>query len=116
MSDDVELSQRLTRVARETPGVAAVFPAKPIVAAAADAVAVALQLREPDVLVDIDRSGGSTTVTAQIGTSADRPAPDVVRAAGERLRDAVRAEVDGELVVHVTVRLVERGAARADEG
>ncbi|QHC75094.1 hypothetical protein [Rathayibacter sp. VKM Ac-2805] len=107
--DDTALSQRLTAGIRDTEGVAGVYPAQPIVEAAADALAVKLALRSPDVLVDIDRSEGFTTVTAHIAASASLPAPETLRAVGERMLALLRADpsVSGPFAVNVKVRLVE---------
>ncbi len=109
MTDDTGLSQRLTEVARRTAGVSAVFAAKPAVAAAADALAVALALREPDVLVDVARSEGFTTFTVHIAADAATPAPQTLRAVGEAVRDLVLAEGAAEhhFAVNVKARMIE---------
>ncbi|SMH48680.1 hypothetical protein SAMN06295885_3098 [Rathayibacter oskolensis] len=107
MTDDTELSRRLTAAIRDTEGVAGVYPAQPILEAAADALAVRLALRQPDVLVDIDHSDGFTTVTAHIAALAALPAPDTLRTVGELLRDVLTAELSGPFSVHVTARLIE---------
>ncbi|MFJ4221948.1 hypothetical protein [Curtobacterium luteum] len=106
--DDETLSRTLTAAIRDVPGVVAVYPPRPIAHAAAEAVARTLALREPDVLVDLDRHGATLRVEAGIAVSGDRPAPDTVRAVGERVRALLDAEVDGGAdLVSVTVRLVE---------
>ncbi|KZX21223.1 hypothetical protein [Rathayibacter tanaceti] len=109
MTDDTALSRRLTDEIRDTEGVTGVYPAQPIVEAAADAVAVSLALRLPDVLVDIDRSEGFTTVTAHIAASAALPAPETLRLVGERMHALLAADptVPGPFAVNVKVRLVE---------
>ncbi|QHC68241.1 hypothetical protein GSU68_17795 [Rathayibacter sp. VKM Ac-2759] len=107
MTDDTALSQRLTAAIRDTEGVAGVYPAQPILEAAADAIAVKLALRQPDVLVDIDRSEGFTTVSAHISAVAALPAPDTLRAVGERLRGMLESELSGPFAVTVKVRLIE---------
>ncbi|MFS0731629.1 hypothetical protein ABC270_16330 [Curtobacterium sp. 1P10AnD] len=106
--DDAALSSELTSAIRAVPGVVAVYPPRPIVHGAAEAVAAALALREPDVLVDIDRHGTTVRIAAGIAVSGDRPAPDTVREVGERVRDLVDQRVDGGAdLVTVTIRLVE---------
>ena len=109
MTDDTALSQRLTAAIREAEGVVGVYPAQPILEAAADALAVTLALRQPDVLVDIDRSEGFTTVSAHIAASAALPVPETLRSVGELLRGILAEEpgVTGPLAVTVKVRLVE---------
>lgn len=109
MTDDTELSRLLTAAIRQAEGVAGVYPAQPILEAAADAVAVKLALRQPDVLVDIDRSEGFTTVSAHIATVAAIPAPETLRAVGELVRGMLEEEpsVSGPLAVNVKVRLIE---------
>ncbi|PPH67320.1 hypothetical protein C5D25_00860 [Rathayibacter sp. AY1D7] len=109
MTDDTELSQRLTAEIRDIEGVAGVYPAQPIVEAAADALAVKLDLRQPDVLVDIDRSEGFTTVSAHIAASAALPAPETLRLGGEGMHapGAADPSVSGPLAVNVKVRLIE---------
>ncbi|MGL3198265.1 MULTISPECIES: hypothetical protein [Curtobacterium] len=112
--DDAALSSELTAAIRGVPGVLAVYPPWPLVHAAAEVVATALALREPDVLVDIDRHGAAVRVAAGIAVSGDRPAPDTVREVGERVRGLVDQWVEGGAdLVTVTVRLVE-DAATAD--
>lgn len=112
MSDDQDLSQRLTALLRTIDGVDDVFPAQPVVEAAADAIAVKLALREPDVLVDIDRSGGSgpgssVTVRAGIAANDGRPAGDTLREVGERVRDELTAAGEHPDLVTVSVRVIE---------
>ena len=116
MTDDTALSQRLTAAVRDAEGVVGVYPAQPLLEAAADALAVTLALRQPDVLVDIDRSEGFTTVSAHIATSAALPAPEILRAVGELLHGILREEpsVTGPLAVNVKVRLIE-DSGRAEE-
>jgi hypothetical protein len=114
--DDTALSQRLTAALREAEGVTGVYPAQPILEAAAEALAVKLALRQPDVLVDIDRSDGFTTVSAHIATTAALPAPEILRAVGEELRRLLDAEpsVTGPLAVNVKVRLIEDSGRAAE--
>lgn len=109
MTDDAGLSQRLTAAVREVDGVAGVFIAKPPIAAAAEAVAAALTLRDPDVLVDVSRADGFATFTVHLAVSAAAPTPDVLRAVGERIRDLVAAEgaADAPFAVNVRARLIE---------
>ncbi|MDQ0744472.1 hypothetical protein QFZ62_001780 [Clavibacter sp. B3I6] len=109
MLDDADLSRRLTAAVRGVDGVTGVYPAQPILEAAAVAIAGRLRLRAPDVLVDVDRRAGFTTVATQVATAADRPAADVIRAVGERVRDELAAEpgLDGPFDVRVQGRLVE---------
>ncbi|GAA4266255.1 hypothetical protein [Frondihabitans peucedani] len=109
MTDDVELSRALTAAVRATPGVAGVYPAQPVLEAAATVLAAKLALRQPDVLVDIDRTDGFTSVSVQIATHAAEAAPDTVRRVGETVRDLCveHGEDAAALTVAVTVRLVE---------
>ncbi|AMM19348.1 hypothetical protein AX769_03380 [Frondihabitans sp. PAMC 28766] len=111
MIDDAALSRRLTAAIRDTEGVAGVYPAQPIVEAAAGAIAVKLALRMPDILVDIERADGFTTISAHIATFAAVPAPSTVRRVGELIRTVVTAEGEsiGDLAVTVKVRLIEDG-------
>lgn len=111
MTDDTALSKHLTAAIRDVDGVSGVFPAQPVVEAAADAIAVKLALRMPDVLVDIDRADGFTTVSAHIATVASVPAPETLRRVGELIREHVHdaGAAEGELAVNVKVRLVEDG-------
>lgn len=106
--DDETLSRTLTSAVRDVPHVLAVYPPRPIVQAAAEVVAATLALREPDVLVDVDRSGSALRVSAGIAVDDQRPASDTVREVGERIRSVVDGlpgpQVD---VVTVTVRLIE---------
>jgi hypothetical protein len=110
--DDTALSQKLTVAIRDAEGVAGVYPAQPIVEAAAGAIAVTLALRMPDILVDIDRADGFTTFSAHIPTFASHPAPDTVRRVGELMRDIVTAEAasTGDIAITVKVRLIEDSA------
>lgn len=113
MAEDQELSRRLTDTARTTDGVRHVFPASSIVQVAADAVAVQLELREPDTLVDVDRDGGAVRIAAEIAVDGARPAPDTVREVGERIRSVVDAEPGPRPdTISVVVRLVEDAARR----
>lgn len=111
MHDDQDLSRRLTALLRTIDGVDDVFPAQPVVEAAADALAVKLALRQPDVLVDIERTGGgagaSVTVTAGIAVRGDRAAADTVREAGERIRDTLAGDGEHPDLITVTIRLIE---------
>ena len=110
MTDDTGLSQRLTDAVGRVDGVAAVFAAKPLVAAAADAVAAALTLREPDVLVEyVARADGFTTFTVHIAVAGSVPAPATLRAVGELVRDAVVSEgaAAEQFAVNVKARLIE---------
>lgn len=108
MTDDHALSRELTALIRATTGVAAVYPAQPIVEAAVDAVAVKLALRQPDVLVDVDRDGDALRIAAGIAVDDARPATDTVREVGERIRAVTdeRADVRPDLI-SVSVRLVD---------
>lgn len=107
MHDDQDLSQRLTALLRTVDGVDDVFPAQPIIEAAADAIAVKLALRQPDVLVDIDRSNGSVTVTAGIAVSDARPAGDTLREVGERVRDLLADGGEHPDLISVAIRLID---------
>lgn len=109
MSSDEELSRHLTAVVRGLEGVVGVYPAQPLLEAAADTVAVRLAMRAPDTLVDIDRAPGFVTVGAHIATSIELPAADVVRAVGERLRAELQDDgsVSTEVAVNVKIRLIE---------
>ena len=115
MTDDADLSRRLTAAVRAVDGVTGVYPAQPPLEAAAVAIAGRLRLQAPDVLVDVDRREGSTTVATHVATAADRPAADVVRAVGERVRALLEAEpgLGATALVRVTCRLVEEGAPPA---
>lgn len=112
MIDDAALSRKLTAAIRDTEGVAGVYPAQPIVEAAAGAIAVKLALRMPDILVDIDRADDFTTFTAHIATFASIPAPDTVRRVGELIRQIVAEEAEpaGNVAINVKVRLIEDSA------
>ncbi len=80
--DDAALSSELTAAIRGVPGVLAVYPPRPLVHAAAEVVATALALREPDVLVDIDRHGAAVRVAAGIAVSGTaRPRTPSARSA-----------------------------------
>ncbi|ROQ37116.1 hypothetical protein EDF46_2565 [Frondihabitans sp. PhB188] len=118
MTDDTELSRQLTAAIRATEGVSGVYPAQPILEAAAGAVAVRLALRVPDVLVDIDRADDFTTVSAHISTAGERPATETLRRVGELLLERLGAEpsIRGEVAVNVKVRLVEEAGASAVSG
>jgi hypothetical protein len=111
MIDDAALSRKLTAAIRATEGVAGVYPAQPIVEAAARAIAVKLALRMPDILVDIDRADEFTTFSAHIATLAAFPAPDTVRRVGELIRAIVSTDFDGigDVAIDVKVRLIEDG-------
>ncbi|MGU3411128.1 hypothetical protein ACLBWP_13530 [Microbacterium sp. M1A1_1b] len=109
MFDDQDLSRRLTGLLRTIDGVDDVFPAQPILEAAADAIAVKLALRQPDVLVDIDRSGGAVRITAGIAASDARPAGDTVREVGERIRDQLAADGEQPDLISVAIRVIEGG-------
>lgn len=113
MTDDTRLSRELTAAVRAVEGVAGVYPAQPILEAAAQAVAVRLALRVPDVLVDIDRADEFTTISAHISVVPTAPAPATLRRVGETLRDLISADasIQGEVAVLVTVRLIEEGGA-----
>lgn len=109
MTDDAELSRSLTAAIRATEGVDEVFPSQPLLEAAADAIAVRLDLRAPDELVEIERADRFTTVTAHISSSSSLPAPEVLRRVGERIRSIV---VEGganpdQLAINVRIRLIE---------
>lgn len=103
--DDTTLSRELTAAIRSTEGVTGVYPAQPTVEAAVDALAVRLALRQPDVLVDIDRADGFTTVSAHIATSAAVPATETLRAVGELIRSTLGEA--GPLAINVKVRLID---------
>lgn len=115
MTDDLDLSRTLTAALRRVPGVTGVYASRPVVgvavavAEAVSAVAPTLELRAPDVLVDIDRAEEFTTVSAHISTSTAEASPAVLRAAGETLRDLIRVELPegAEFGVNVKVRFVE---------
>lgn len=109
MIDDIHLSQRLTAAIRATEGVVGVYPAQPILEAAAEAVAVRLALRQPDVLVDIDRADAFTTVSAHIATTAAIPAPETLRAVGAVIRRILRDDdPDSDTIaINVKVRFVD---------
>ncbi|WP_043673140.1 hypothetical protein [Clavibacter michiganensis] len=115
MPDDADLSRRITAAVRAVDGVTGVYPAQSPLEAAAVAIAGRLRIQAPDVLVDVDRRDGSTIVTTHIATAAGRPAADVIRAVGERVRALLEAEpgVDGPTLVRVTGRLVEDGTPAA---
>ena len=108
MSDDRELSRRLTDLARATDGVSHVFPAQSLVQVAADAVAAPLEIRDPGTMVDVHRSGGSVRITAEVAVDGARPATETVREVGERIRSLVDAEPGPRPdTITVVVRLVE---------
>lgn len=115
MSDEA-LSRALTVRIRAVPGVTGVYPRRPIVHAAAEAVASTFSLQEPDVLVDVQRDGAALRVGAGIAVDDSRPATDTVREVGERIRDLVdeRAGAPAD-VVEVTIRLIEGIGAPTDE-
>ncbi|OUE07626.1 hypothetical protein CMsap09_01660 [Clavibacter michiganensis] len=113
MTDDADLSRRLTAAVRAVDGVTGVYAAQPVLEAAAVAIVERLRLEAPGMLVDVDRADGAVRVAVHVATAADRPAADVIRAVGERVRDLVAAEPDGDgtVLVHVTGRLVEDAVA-----
>jgi len=113
--DDAALSRSLTAAIRATEGVTGVFPAQPLLEAAADVIAARLALRLPDELVDIDRADSFTTVTAHISTSASLPAPETLRRVGELVRGTlVGAGADAaELAVNVKIRLIDDSGSSA---
>lgn len=121
--DDEALSRSLTEGIRQVPGVTGVYSPRPLTAAAeavagavVDAVAPALGLREPDVLVDVDRHGGRVQVAAGIAVAGDRPAADTLRAVGERIRDLLdQGPTPSADLISVTVRLVEDPVAAPTE-
>lgn len=108
MSDDRELSRRLTDLARATDGVSHVFPAQSLVQVAADAVAAQLEIRDPGTMVDVYRGGGAVRITAEVAVDGARPATETVREVGERIRSVVDAEPGPRPdTITVVVRLVE---------
>ncbi|MDN3477743.1 hypothetical protein [Curtobacterium sp. APC 4022] len=108
MSDDRELSRRLTDLARATDGVSHVFPAQSLVQVAADAVAAQLEIRDPVTMVDVHRGGGAVRITAEVAVDGARPATETVREVGERIRSLVDAEPGPRPdTITVVVRLVE---------
>ncbi|MFJ4074036.1 MULTISPECIES: hypothetical protein [unclassified Curtobacterium] len=114
MSDEA-LSRVLTDRIRTVPGVTGVYPRRPIVHAAAEAVASTLSLQEPDVLVDVQRDGAALRVGAGIAVDDTRPATDTIREVAERIRDLVDERTGAPAdVVEVTIRLVEGIGLAAD--
>ncbi|GAA1493850.1 hypothetical protein [Curtobacterium herbarum] len=108
MTDDQELSRRLTDVARATDGVGHVFPAQSLVQVAADVVAAQLEIRDPGTMVDVHRGDGAVRITAEVAVDGARPATETVRAVGERIRSVVDAEPGPRPdTITVVVRLVE---------
>ena len=108
MSDDRELSRRLTDLARATDGVSHVFPAQSLVQVAADAVAAQLEIRDPGTMVDVHRASGAVRITAEVAVDGARPATETVREVGERIRSLVDAEPGPRPdTITVVVRLVE---------
>jgi hypothetical protein len=108
VTDDQELSRRLTDVARATEGLSHVFPAQSLVQVAADAVAAQLEIRDPGTMVDVHRGDGAVRVTAEVAVDGARPATETVRAVGERIRSVVDAEPGPRPdTITVVVRLVE---------
>jgi len=108
VSDDRELSRRLTDLARATDGVSHVFPAQSLVQVAADAVAAQLEIRDPGTMVDVHRGGGAVRITAEVAVDGARPATETVREVGERIRSLVDAEPGPRPdTITVVVRLVE---------
>jgi len=108
VSDDRELSRRLTDLARATDGVSHVFPAQSLVQVAADAVAAQLEIRDPGTMVDVHRGGGAVRITAEVAVDGARPATETVREVGERIRSVVDAEPGPRPdTITVVVRLVE---------
>lgn len=86
MIDDKALARMLTDAVLATPGIATVFPVKPILHAASEGIANALDLEEPEVLVDVDRADFLLTVTAHVATTSDGSTPEVLGRAAEALR------------------------------
>lgn len=108
MTDDTILSRQWTTAIRGVPGVVGVFPAQPILEAAAESVAVRLTLRAPDVLVDIDRADDFTTITAHISSATEQPTPATLRRVGELILGTLPDDIPADRVaVIVKVRLVE---------
>lgn len=115
MSDEA-LSRALTDRIRSVPGVTGVYPSRPLVHAAAEAVASTFSLQEPDVLVDVQREGTTLRVHAGIAVEDTRPATETVREVGERVRDLVDERTGGPAdLVAVTIRLVEDIGAPTDD-
>ncbi|MCS5715712.1 hypothetical protein NVV95_14270 [Herbiconiux sp. CPCC 205716] len=106
---DTELSRRLTALVRAAEGVTAVYPAQPLLEAAAGVVAETLELRPAGSSVDIERADGVATVRVQIAAADALPAPDTLRRVGELLRRATDAEpsLAPPVVIAVAVRLVD---------
>ncbi|PPF76798.1 hypothetical protein C5B96_16360 [Subtercola sp. Z020] len=109
MIDDRALARALTDAVLATPGIVAVFPVKPILHAASEGIANALDLDEPEVLVDVDRSDSLLTVTAHVATTSDCSTPEVLGRAAEALRAVAElegVEPAGSIVVFVKARLI----------
>ena len=91
MTDDVELSRRLTGVVSDLPGVTGVYPVGTLVRSIARGlVDAALDEGAADARVAVTRDpGGVLSLAATIGVEAGRPVPEVLRAVGDAIRDAV---------------------------
>ena len=113
MIDDRALAHLLTDAVLATDGVIAVFPVNPILHIASEGIASALDLREPEVLVDVERSETLLTITAHIAATSERPTPRTLGDAAEALWEVARREdsAGGEVMVFVKARLIGEPSA-----
>lgn len=85
MTDDRDLSTRLTDAVSAVDGVSRIFPVQPV----REAAAAVLTARPLDALVDVDRRDDDVTVvTAHVAVSDARGAPETLRAVGDLLHAA----------------------------
>ncbi|WP_208750020.1 hypothetical protein [Arthrobacter sp. PM3] len=104
------LSAALQEIIQSVDGVTAVYPARPLWQTIAGAARSAVS-GERQWAVDVDTSGGATTVRTRIGVSGARPAPEVARAVAA----AVRRHLDPGTAT-VNVGIVRIGADQPATG
>lgn len=108
MTGETILAERLTRAVAATDGVITIFPTKPILHAATEGIASALDLPVADVLVDVTMADGLTTITAHIGVSADHATPQTLTDAAETLRSVAAGEGFPNTMIFVKARIISR--------
>ncbi|BDZ51369.1 hypothetical protein GCM10025867_36100 [Frondihabitans sucicola] len=86
MTDDRELSRRLTTLVREIPGVVEIYSTVPLIASAVQGV-VSLFTDREEALVGIGHDGALTTVSIHIALQEDRPGPETLRAVTTAIRE-----------------------------
>jgi hypothetical protein len=104
------LPAALQEIIQSVDGVTAVYPARPLWQTIAGAARSAVT-GERQWAVDVDTSGGATTVRTRIGVSGARPAPEVARAVAAAVRRYL-----GPRTVTVQVAIVQIGAGQTGAG